>query len=1050
MYRTLQQPRKGLWAIFMFLTLMVGVAFGQGRVISGTIKDADSGESLPGVSILIKGTNSGTSSAADGTFQLALTSEDDVLVFSFVGFKTTEIAVKGMTNISVSLESDITALEEVVIVGYGEQKKSEVTGAISKVTGDNLAKVPNGRIETALQGRVSGVTIMQNSGQPGSSSTIRIRGITTFGDGGNNPLWVVDGIVVDAGGIGYLNQQDIESIEVLKDATSAAIYGTRAATGVILITTKKGKAGKFNVEYNGFVGTSAPARKLDLLNAEQYATIINERSVAGGGSIVYADPSALGKGTDWQKTIFNNSAHRVNHQISMSGGNDKSIFYLSLGYRNTEGIVATKISNNEQYNVRLNSTHKISSIFTLSQTLGYTHSDTKGLGNTNSEYGGPLSSAINLDPITPIFETDPVKLSGYPALAVKDAAGNVYGISSVGVQEMSNPLAYVQTRLGRHSWDDNFVGNISLEAQINENLKFKSVASGKMAFFGDEGFTPSHYLGSGGGLSVPINNLSRNIHNRANWNIENYLTYSKSFGEHNLSVLLGQGLYAQNIGGGNSFTLYNLPVNNYKDASFGFYTNSSEYAASAYTTNGNSDNNIHKLTSLFTRVNYNFNEKYLFTAILRRDGSNRFGTNNKYGVFPGASVGWNVSRENFWPSNDIVNYLKIRGGFGVTGNDGIRDYGFLSLVPVGFNYTVGNTIVSGYAPSSLDNPDLKWETTNQINAGLESTVLDNLDITFDYYIKKTSGILRPITIPGYVGVTDQPVGNVADMENKGFEVELKYRRKLGPINLVASGNFATLKNVVTYVASDVNFIAGDAGFQNMGSVTRTQVGHSYNEFFGYQSAGIFQNMDEINAYQNADGDPIQPNAMPGDFKWVDKNGDGTITNDDLDKTFLGTSLPKFTFGVTLNFEYKGFDLMVFTNGAGGHKIFQGLRRLDIDRANFSQAVLGRWIGEGTSTDYPRLSSTDPNRNFGRMSPFYLEKGDYMRFKVVQLGYNVPSVDMLKKLSVDKLRVYITAENLFTLTKYTGFDPEVGGGVFGIDKGQYPQARSFLVGLQIQL
>lgn len=1037
-----------------FLSIMLVPVMGQGTSsITGSVTDAESGEPLPGVNIIERGTTNGTTTDSEGSYALVVSGPDATLVFSFIGYATQEIIISSQSVINVALAPDAASLEEVVVVGYGEQKKSVVTGAISQVSGENLAKVPNGRIETALQGRVAGVTISQNSGQPGSASTIRIRGVTTFGEAGNNPLWVVDGIVVDAGAIGYLNQQDIESIEVLKDATSAAIYGTRAATGVIIVTTKKGSAGKFTIDYNGFVGVSGPARKLDLLNAEQYATIMNERSVGGGGALLYPDPSALGQGTDWQESIFNSSASRTNHQISMTGGGENSVFYLSLGYQNTEGIVASKISNFEQYNIRINSTHKISKVFTLGQTLGYTHSKTQGIGNVNSEFGGPLSSAINLDPITPIYETDPAKLANpslYPALSVRDDNGSVFGISTAGVQEMSNPLAYIQTRLGRFNWDDNIIGNISLEATITPDLKVKSVVSGKLASYGDEGFTPSHYLGAGGGLNVPLNSLSRNLHDRKNWNIENYLTYTKSFGDHDVSVLLGQGQYVENLGGGSNFTLTDLPVNDYREASFGFYTPSSTYTASAYTTDGNLDNNIHKLVSIFGRINYAFQEKYLFSGVLRRDGSNRFGSNNRYGVFPGASVGWNISRESFWPENEVVDFLKFRAGFGVTGNDAIRDYGYLSLVPTGFNYTLGNTVINGYAPSSLDNPDLKWEETTQVNVGLEATLFNELDLTVDYYTKKTDGILRPISIPGYVGVTTQPVSNVADMENSGIEVEVKYSHKFGPVNFSASGNFATLKNKVTYVASDVDFIDGDAGFQNMGSVTRTEVGHSYNEFFGYVTDGIFQNQAEVDAYRNQDGSLIQPNARPGDFRWVDVNGDGMITSDNLDRDFLGTSIPKYTFGFTVNLDYKNFDLMIFANGAGGNMIFQGLRRLDIANANYTTAVLNRWTGEGTSTDYPRLSTNDPNQNFSRMSGFYLEKGDYLRFKVVQLGYSLPQNNVFDRLGINRLRVYATAENLFTLTEYSGYDPEIGGGVFGIDKGQYPQARSFLFGLQIQL
>jgi TonB-linked SusC/RagA family outer membrane protein len=413
-------------------------------------------------------------------------------------------------------------------------------------------------------------------------------------------------------------------------------------------------------------------------------------------------------------------------------------------------------------------------------------------------------------------------------------------------------------------------------------------------------------------------------------------------------------------------------------------------------------------------------------------------------------VGWNVSNEEFWMSNHIVDRLKIRGGYGVVGNDAIANFRYLSTVVGGFNYTLGqgDNIVTGYAPETLDNPDLRWEETSQTNIGFEAGLIKSLTLNVDFFKKKTSGILRPVTIPGYVGVSTSPVANIADMENTGVEVELGYRKRIGEFNFGVNGNVSFLKNKVTYVAADANFITGDASFQTMGAITRTQVGQSYNTFFGFQTAGIFQNQAEIDAYINKDGTLIQPNAKPGDFKWVDINGDGRITGDNLDKTFLGTTIPKFTFGVTLTAEYNHFDLMIFVQGVGGNKIFQGLRRLDIGNANYPTDVLGRWTGEGTTNDYPRLSTSDPNGNFTRMSDFYLEKGDYARVKLVQLGYTLPE-RLVSKIKASRLRVYITSENLFTLTGYTGYDPEIGGSVFGIDRGVYPQARSVIGGVQLQ-
>lgn len=1017
----------------------------QSIPVTGNVK-AKTGEPLVGATIAIKGTSIAATTDAEGNFSINVPNRNAKLVVSYVGMATKEVAIPESGALSVLLEDvGLGSLDEVVVVGYGTQQKKVVTGAISSVKSKDLENVPSNRIEQALQGRVAGVTIAQNNGQPGSASTIRVRGFTTFGEGGNNPLWVIDGVVVDQGGIGYLNQSDIESIDVLKDAASAAIYGTRAATGVILVTTKKGKTGKLVINYNGFYGISRADRKLDLLNATQYATIMNEKSVNGGGGIVFADPASLGAGTDWQDALFNNKAARFSHELSLSGGTDKSTFYLSFGYQDQEGIVAGPISNYTRKSLRLNSTHKFLNIFTFGENVGYSHQKSIGLGNTNSEFGGPLSSAINLDPITPLVVTDPAIANNNPYSnnpVLRDQYGNPYGISSLVGQEMSNPAAYIQTRLGQFGWSDDFVGNVYLEAAVNSHIKIRSTLGGKLAYWGNQGFTPFYYLSAT--VKTSQNNYNKANNNVFNWTMENTLTYTNTIDKHNFTVLLGQGGYVENIGGGSSVTLFNLPIASYKDASFNFDIPQANRNSTSY------DAVQHKLSSLFARVNYNFDEKYLFTGIIRRDGSTRFGGNHKYGVFPSFSVGWNVNNESFWIDNKIIDRLKIRGGYGVVGNDAIANFRYLSTVIGGYNYTLGSSdgIVTGYAPETLDNPDLRWEETSQTNIGFEAMLIKSVTVNLDFFNKKTSGILRPVTIPGYVGVSASPVANIADMENKGIDIELGYHQRFGQVNVSANGNMSFLKNKVTYVAADANFITGDASFQTMGPITRTQVGQAYNSFFGFQSAGIFQNQSEIDAYINKDGTKIQPNAKPGDFKWVDINGDGKITSDNLDKTYIGSTLPKYTFGFTLSADYKNFDVMVFVQGSGGNKIFQGLRRLDIGNANYSTDVLGRWTGEGTTNKYPRLSSSDPNGNFTNMSDFYLEKGDYARLKLVQLGYTLPG-RLINRIKANRLRVYVTAENLLTITGYTGYDPEIGGAVFGIDRGVYPQARSFVGGVQLQ-
>jgi len=1028
--------------VFCISSLLFSViAVAQDVTVNGIIND-ENGLPVPGATVLLKGTTKSTASDFDGKFQIQAPSNGS-LTITFIGYSTVTEAVNGRTKITIQLKPESQSLNEVVVVGYGTQKKSVVTGAISSVKSADLEKVPNGRVEQALQGRVAGVSVAAVSGQPGEKSKVRVRGITTFREGGNDPLWVVDGIAVDANAIGFINQSDIESIEVLKDAASAAIYGTRAATGVILVTTKKGKSGKISVNYNGFAGISAPAKKLDMLNATQYATVMNEKSLNDGGAIKYPNPSALGKGTNWQDAIFNDSAFRYTHELSISGGGEKSTFYASFGIQDQEGIVTTDISNYTKKNFRLNSTHKISDYFTFGQTFGYTHQKTKGIGNTNSEFGGPLSSAINLDPLTPLVVTDPTEAnSGFYTNpnVVRDANGNPYGISSLVQQEMTNPLGYIQTRLGGYSWSDDFVGNAYLEANITSHLKFRTTLGGKLAYWGDQMFTPVFFLNPN--MKADRNNYSQNNNKSLAWTLENTLSYANKFGDHNVSVLAGQGAYVENIGGSIGVTMFGLPITSYKDASFNFDIPQSDRVNRA------SDFVEHKLSSLFLRANYDYMEKYLFTGIVRRDGSTRFGENNKWGVFPSFSLGWVLSKEGFWKENNVVNTLKLRGGYGVVGNDNIDDFKYRALVVGGYNYAVGTSggITTGYGNSTLPNANLGWEETSQTTVGLDAKLFNDFSLTLDYYKKTTKGILRNVVIPGYVGVVDAPSANIADMDNSGFEAELGYKKRLGDFNLGVNANFAYLKNEITYVGSSTNFIVGDASFQSMGPVTRTQVGHSFNEFYGFKTAGIFQNDAEVAAYKNANGGLIQPNAKPGDFRWVDANNDGKITDDD--KQFLGTNIPKYTFGFTVNLDYKNFDFMAFTQGAAGSKIFQGLRRLDVLNANYQTKALDRWHGEGTSNDYPRLTNNDPNKNYTNMSDFYLEDGNYLRLKVVTVGYTMPT-NLSSKIGADKVRFYLTGENLVTFTKYTGYDPEIGGQVYGVDKGVYPQARSILFGANVQ-
>ena len=1020
------------------LSLFWGVSYAQEVKVTGTVTDKETGETLPGVTVLVEGASNGTITDIDGVFTLNVPSENAKLIFSFVGFTTQEIELNGRSVINVTMDIDIQSLEEVVVTGYGTQKKSVVTGAISSIKASDLESMPINRVEQALQGRTSGLTIAANSGQPGSSATVRVRGITSLNN--NDPLWVVDGVVVDNGGIGYLNQSDIASIEVLKDAASQAIYGARAAAGVILVTTKKGQKGSIKVSYNGFYGSSAPARKLDLLNATEYATLRNESQIAAGKAPQFSNPASLGEGTDWQEAIFNSNAIKQNHEVSFSGGNDISTFYTSFGFWDQEGIVASDISQYTRYNIRVNSTHKLTDWLTFGENIGYAREKSVGLGNTNSEFGGPLSSAINLDPIIPLVVTG-AAANGAPYTNTgiqRDANGNPYGISTIVGQEMTNPLAYIQTRKGNFGWSDNVIGNTFFEVAPIDGLKIRSNLGVKLAFWGSESFTPVFWLNSSNMNTT--NSFYRGSNKGLNYNVENTVSYTRDFAQHNVSVMLGQGAYMDNNTNGIGVTYRDIPATDFDGASMNYSIPSDQITASGY------EGAQHKVSSIFARLNYNFDEKYLLTAVMRRDGSSRFGSNNKYGFFPSMSLGWVTSSESFFPKNDVVNFLKIRGGYGVVGNDNIGDFAYLSTVGGGRNYAFGTTgaYYNGVSPNSPSNPDLKWESTSQLNVGFEASIFHDVTVTFDWYKKVTSDILMNPRIPAYVGAISNPAANVATMENRGVELELGYRKNIGDLYLGVNGNVSYLQNEVTDLGTGVDYLSGGQSFQASSyPITRTAVGEAINSFYGFRRLGIFQNEEEVRNYTNSEGGMIQPNAKPGDFMWEDVDGDGSIT--EADRTFIGDPTPNWSYGLTVNLAYKGFDLVVFGQGVAGNMIFQGLRRLDVTNANYQTAALGRWTGEGTSNDYPRLIDSDPNGNFTNPSDFYLEKGDYFRFKTVQLSYTLPT-NLIAKAGIDKVRVYLMAENLLTFTKYTGYDPEIGGGVMSIDRGIYPQARTYMLGL----
>lgn len=1009
--------------------------------VSGSVVDSG-GVPLPGASIVEKGTTNGATTDFDGNYTISLADENAVLTISYIGFKTREVAVSGRSEITITLQEDAAGLDEVVVVGYGSQKKSVVTGAISSVKSEDLENQQVTRVEDALKGRTSGVTVASNSGAPGEASTVRIRGTTSLNEGASNPLYVVDGVVVGTGGIDYLNSSDIASIEVLKDAASAAIYGARSSAGVILVTTKQGKSGTIQVSYNGYYGLQAPSHKLDLLNATQYGQIRNEQAFNAGEDAVFENVQVLGQGTDWQEVIFDKAAVVQNNEISISGGGEKSTFYTSFGYYNQDGIVASRISNFKRYNVRLNATHNISDWLTLGHNIGYSNIKSLGGVGGNTNFGGPLSSAIMMDPITPIIQTDPAVLSQSPYSnqpVVLDDNGNPYGISPYVAQQVTNPLAYIKTEEGNYTWSDDIVGNAFLEITPIEGLTFRSTLGGTLSYAGGEFFTPIFYLNSN--QNNTQTSFSRNRGKTFNWNLENTLAYNRVLGEHDFTLLVGQGAYVDNNNSGLGVTYFNLPVETFDEASMNYSTSAENIDANGY------EGIKHKVNSLFGRLTYSYGEKYLFTGLIRRDGSSRFGDNNKYGYFPSASAGWVVSKEEFWPLEDAVQFLKLRASYGVTGNDVLGNFRFVSTVGGGRNYSFGfDNYLIGYSPDAPANPDLKWEETSQLNFGLDANFLSNFSLSLDWFQKETKGILQALQLPGYVGATGTSFGNVADMENRGFEIELGYQQQMEDFGFEVSANASYLENEVTFLGDGKEFLEGGTTLQSSNyPITRTAVGQPIGAFYGFRTNGIFQTEEEVAGYVGPSGEPIQPDAVPGDFRWTDSNDDGVI--DEADRVFIGNPIPKWSYGLTLKANWKNLDLLVFGQGVAGNDIFQGVRRLDIPTANWQTKTLGRWTGPGTSNAYPRLSLQDGNNNFSNPSDFFLEKGDYFRIKTLQVGFSFPKM-WLDGAGLNRLRLYVSATNLLTFTDYSGFDPEIGGDSFSIDRAIYPQARSIMLGVNL--
>lgn len=1073
--------------VLTLVVLGVSSAAALAQEVRGTVKDA-TGEPVIGASVMIQGTLTGTTTDIDGNYVLPGSfSQDAVLVASSVGMKTVSTIIGTRTVINFVLEDDNTWLDDVVVIGYGVQKKSVVTAAISSITSDDLKAQSHNRIDAVLQGMTSGVLVTSSSGAPDASAQVRIRGVGSIH--GSSPLYIVDGLAI-SGGIDYLNPNDIERIEVLKDAASGAVYGARAANGVILVTTKKGSAGKARISYDFSYGFQNPWRKPQVLNATEYAIMMNEGYVNQGNAPIYDDPYSFGEGTDWVGAVFNDNAPIVKHDVSINGGTDKVKYAISGGYLSNEGIVGGNYgrSNYERFTVHENidinlfdntSDRSFLNKMDVATSASYAHINSTGI-STNTEYGSPLGSAIGMSPIESIYMTDAEEAAfaasfpeAYPYI-LRDSDGRAYSIADgVKYNEQNNPLAML-SQPGTKYDTDKFVANASATLQLIDGLKFKSSVGIDLAFWGNHGYSLPYYLSSKnfkydkitestvydekGNPSIVQktsygSSASQEMNRSLLWQVENVLTYEKQFGKHGLNVVLGQSALkssSSNVGASAMGLMYSydpwkISVNNTKGQQ-----------ADGDRNGWGSWNSIpYSLASYFARVSYNYDERYMLEATIRRDGSSRFGDNNKWGNFPSVSLGWNFRNENFAQNLYWLSTGKLRVSYGVNGNDDIGNFTYAVYMSSGNNYAFGSgatgteSISIGAKPSGLANPNVKWEESSQADIGLDLGFFGNkLTANIDWYRKKTTGMLLSMPVPGYAG-DSAPTGNLGDMVNHGIEFDLSYRGNISDFNYHISANATYAKNKLTYLGDDATFISCSS--HKIGTLSRGEVGLPFPYFYGWKTDGIFQNMDEVNSYVNAEGNLIQPNAVPGDVRFVDIDGNGVINDDD--RTKIGKGIPDWTFGLNLGFEFKGFDFNMLLQGQFGNvQVFNVTRRTDLYYINLPKTILNRWTGEGSTNDAPRFVFDSANENY-RVSDLWLENGAFVRARNMQLGYTLPQ-NIVGKIGIERLRVYLQAENLFTLTKYTGCDPEVTGGnsgygtEVGIDRGVYPQARTISVGVNL--
>lgn len=1039
--RYLNLPGKLFFCLAVIVCLLgfQGANAQEKITVSGSVTAQEDGMLIPGVSVMEKGTTNGTSTDFDGNYTLSV-AKNATLVFSYIGFLTQEVPVEGKTTLNVVLKTDTQQLEEVVVVGYGTQKKALVTGANIQVSGDALQKQSTTNALQALQGQTPGVQISSTSGQPGEGLKVVIRGIGSTG--GSNPLYIVDGVLTSD--ITYLNNSDIESISVLKDAASAAIYGSQASNGVVLVTTKKGKKGHSQITFDSYYGVQEVARKLDMASAREYAILINEAAINSGSNAVFTDEQIEqpAVNTNWLDKVFS-TATTENYNLGITGGSDTSSYSSSMSYLNQEGIVGgSDLSDYSRFNFRFNSEHKLYKdriIFGENISFAYTKKNGIGIGNV---YNNSLRGAITANPWIPMYDADGNYYNTYADTNVPYLNGQ------------ANPYAAMLYGNQNENDSQKLLGNIYMQFELLKNLKFRTSLGLDYGASQGHSFTPIYQLS--------VYNFSnyttvyQNMWKGKSLLWDNLLTYNLSLGDHNFEAMLGTSSYKYD---GNYLNGSNINLV-FDDLEHAWLSNATNTEGANITLKGGPDV-VTKRMSYFGRLNYNYKETYLLYFTLRADGSTRFGPENRWGYFPSVSGGWVMSNESFMQNTSSwLNFLKVRASWGQVGNQNLGDFQYLA--PITFNnvnYIFGNqeaVLTPGAYPSRLANPDIKWEASEQLDLGFDARFLNGaLEFNFDWYRKTTKDWIIRVPVLATAGA-EPPFINGGDAINTGVELALNYH---GVINEDFSFNVAVNgaynKNTVGNIPNGDGIIHGPTNqiWNNSPEFYRAENGHPLGYFWGYKTAGVFQTEAQVQSYTNSQGGMIQPNAEPGDLIYVDTNGDGAINQND--KTEIGNPNPDVTYGFSLSATYKAFDFSLQTNGVAGNQVVQVYRDPSGAYGNFPAQYLDRWHGPGSSNSVPRLTSD--NRNYSNFSDFYVKDADFLRISNVTLGYDLTKSIKKENFFASQIRLYFSVLNLYTFTKYDGMDPEIGYGISdseysfssGVDVGYYPRPRTYMVGLNVK-